>query len=47
VDKVVTPPKNSIVLEDHNKKEIEVERVLLDSMKDHLIPDLIEKNMAK
>jgi len=30
-----------------NKKEIKSERVILDSMKDHLIPHPPEKNMAK
>jgi hypothetical protein len=47
LDKVVTPPTNPTTLEAQNKKEIKVERVLLDSLKDHLIPHLAEKNMAK
>jgi DNA polymerase II large subunit len=47
VDKVVTPPTDPTTLEAQNKKEIKVERVLLDFMKDHLIPYLTEKNMAK
>jgi hypothetical protein len=37
----------STTLEAHNKKEIKAERVLLDSVKDHLIPHLSEKKMAK
>jgi hypothetical protein len=40
VDKVVTPPIDQTTLEAHNKKEIKSERVLLDSVKDHLIPHL-------
>jgi hypothetical protein len=40
VDKVVTPPTDLTTLEAHNKKEIKAERVLLDSVKDHLIPHL-------
>jgi hypothetical protein len=47
VDKVVTPPTDPTTLEAHNKKEIKAERVLLDSMKDHLIPHLTEKKMTK
>jgi hypothetical protein len=34
-------------LEAQKKKEIKAERVLLDSMKDHLIPHLMEKKMVK
>jgi hypothetical protein len=44
VDKVVAP---LIDLEAHEKKGIKAERVILDSMKDHLIHHLSEKNMTK
>jgi hypothetical protein len=37
----------STALEAHEKKEIKVERVILDSVKDHLIPHLSEKKMTK
>jgi hypothetical protein len=47
VDKAVTPPTDSKSLHAHNKKDIKVEMVLLDSVKDHLIPHLNEKNMKK
>ena len=47
VDKVVTPLTDLISLEYHNKKEIKGERVLLDFVKDHLIPHLNEKKTTK
>jgi len=47
VDKAVNPPIDPINLYAHNKKEIKVERVLLDSLKDHLIPHLNKKMMTK
>jgi hypothetical protein len=47
VDKVVTPPDNLTTLDAHNKKDIKAERVLLDLVKDHLIPHLNEKKMTK
>jgi hypothetical protein len=47
VDKVVPPPIDPTTLESHNKKEIKAQRVILDSVKDHLIPHLSEKKMTK
>jgi len=47
VDKVVSPQKKSTVLAAHDKNEIKVERVILDSVKDHLIPHLSEKKTNK
>jgi len=47
VDKLVTPSIDSTTLEAHNKNNIKENRVLLDSVKDHIIPHLIEKKMAK
>jgi hypothetical protein len=47
VDKVFTPPTDPTALEAQNKKEIKSHRVILDSVKDHLIPHLFEKNIAK
>jgi hypothetical protein len=47
VDKEVTPPTNLTTLYAHNKKEIKSERLVLDSMKDHIIPHLNEKKTTK
>jgi hypothetical protein len=47
VDTTITPPTVLTTLDSHNKKEIKVERVLLDSVKEHLIPHLNEKKMTK
>jgi hypothetical protein len=47
VDQVVSPPKNLVALEAHKKKEIKLERVLLESVKDHLIPPLTMKTTEK
>jgi hypothetical protein len=46
VDKAVVPPIGLQALANH-EKEIKIERVILDSMKDHLIPHLSEKKTAK
>ena len=47
VEKVVVPQTNPADLEVHQKKEIKFEWLLLDSVKDHLIPHLSEKNITK
>jgi len=47
VDKEITPPTDLTALDANIKKEIKEERVLLDSMKDHLITHLNEKSMDK
>jgi hypothetical protein len=47
VEKVVVPLTYLITLEVHEKKEIKVERAILDLVEDHLIPHLSEKNLAK
>jgi len=47
VDKVIAPLTDLTVLEAHKKKEIKAERVILDSVKDHLIPHMSEKNRTK
>jgi uncharacterized protein YehS (DUF1456 family) len=47
VDKVVVPLTDPQALATHEKKEIKFERVILDLVKDHLIPHLSEKNMTK
>jgi hypothetical protein len=46
-EKVVIEPTYPTTLEDHNKKEIKEQRVILDSIKDHLIPHLYEKKKGK
>jgi hypothetical protein len=43
VDKVFTSLTNTTTLEAHNEKEIKEKRVILDSMKDHIIPHLSKK----
>ena len=47
VEKVVAPPIDLVALVVHEKKEIKVERVILDSVKDHIIPHLSEKKATK
>jgi hypothetical protein len=47
VDKVVTPSTDPIALEAHNKKHIKADRVLLDLVKDHPIPNLFENKTTK
>jgi len=47
LDKAVTPSTDPTTLEAHNKKDIKEERVLLDLVKDHLIPHLNKKKMTK
>jgi hypothetical protein len=47
VEKIVSPPTDPTTLESHSKKEIKARRVILDSMKDCLIPHLPEKKMTK
>jgi hypothetical protein len=47
VEKIVTPPTYLVSLESHNKKDTQEERVLIYSMKDHIIPHLSEKKMSK
>ena len=40
MDKVLVPLADLESLEAHANKEIKVERVILDSLKDHLVPHL-------
>jgi hypothetical protein len=47
VDKAITPPIDLTNSDAHNKKYIKGERVLLDSVKDHLIPHLNKKKMTR
>jgi hypothetical protein len=47
VDKVFAPPTNPIALAVHENKEFKVERVILVSVKDYLIPHLSEKKTTK
>jgi hypothetical protein len=47
VDKVVPPPTDLQDLAAHEKKEIKSQWVILDAVKDHLIPHLSEKKMTK
>jgi hypothetical protein len=47
VDKVVVPSKYLAALATHEKKEIKVEWVILDSVRDNLIPHLCDKKTTK
>jgi hypothetical protein len=47
VEGVVPSPIDPHELEAHKKKEVKAKQVLLDSVKDHLIPRISEKNTAK
>jgi hypothetical protein len=46
MDKAVVPAIDMTDLEAHEKKEIKVERIILDSVKDHIIPLLSENKVA-
>jgi hypothetical protein len=47
VEMVIPNPNNPQELAAHKKREVKAKRVLLDSMKDHLIPHISEKKTAK
>jgi hypothetical protein len=47
VEGVVRSPIDPQEMETHKKKEVKAKRVLLDSIKDHLIPHIVEKKYAK
>jgi hypothetical protein len=44
---VASPAANPIALDLHEVKEAKAQRIILDGVKDHLIPHLAEKNTAK
>jgi hypothetical protein len=47
VESVVASPTDPQELAAHKKKEVKAKRVLLESVKDHLIPHIAEKTSAK
>jgi hypothetical protein len=47
VETMVANPTDPRELTAHKKKEMKAKRVLLESMKDHLIPQIVEKTTAK
>jgi hypothetical protein len=47
VEVVVASPTDPQELEAHKKKEVKAKQVLLESIKDHLIPHIAEKKYAK
>jgi hypothetical protein len=47
VEMVILDPKDARELEAHKKREVKAKRVLLDYMKDHLIPHITKKKTAK
>jgi hypothetical protein len=44
---VFVPASNPIALDVHEVKEVKTQRIVLDGVKDHLIPHLAEKKTAK
>ena len=44
---VATPAIDSVALDLHEVKEAKAQRIILDGVKDHLIPRLAEKKTAK
>jgi hypothetical protein len=47
VESVVVDPTDPQWLTTHKKKEVKAKRVLLESVKDHLIPHIVEKTTTK
>ena len=47
VEMVIPNPKDAQELATHRKREVKAKRVLLDSVKDHLIPHISKKTIAK
>jgi hypothetical protein len=47
VEMVISNPNDPQELATHRKREVKAKRVLLDSVKDHLIPHISEKKTAK
>jgi hypothetical protein len=43
----ITPPTDAAQLVIHNQKDVKVKRIILDGVKDHLIPYLSRKNTAR
>jgi len=43
VEKVVPPPTDATQLVAHEKEDIKAQRVIMDVVKDHLIPHMAEK----
>jgi hypothetical protein len=43
----LTPPTDPKELEFHNQKDVKAKRIILDAVKDHLIPHLFEKKSAR
>jgi hypothetical protein len=47
VEMVIPDPNDAQELATHRKKEVKAKRVLLDFVKDHLIPHIFEKKTTK
>jgi hypothetical protein len=47
IEKVILDPNNAHELIAHTKKEVKDKQMLLDSVKDHLIPHYFEKKISK
>jgi hypothetical protein len=46
VEKAVTIPTDATLLVEYNKKNVKAKRIILDAIKDHLIPHITRKNNA-
>ena len=46
MEKEATKPTNPTQLVAHEKKDIKYQRVIIDDMKDHLVPHVAEKTMV-
>jgi len=47
-DQKITPPTDATQLADHNKKDVKDERrIILDAVKDHVIPHLSRKRQPR
>ena len=47
VDQTLTPPTDATQLATHNKKDAKAKRIILDAMKDHVVPHLSGKKTDK
>lgn len=47
VDKILKPPTNAIALVNHKKKDVKSKRTIMHGVKDHVVPHLSRKKIAK
>lgn len=46
VEKIVTVPTNTTLLAEFKKKNVKAKRIILDSVKDHIVPHVADKDYA-